>query len=368
MAATKKKPAATKSSAKAKKVGSKGASHEFQAEVAKLLHLMVHSVYSEREVFLRELISNAADACDKLRYEALKDADLMKGDGDLKISITANKGARTLTIADNGIGMTHDEMVENLGTIARSGTQAFMEKADSGEADLQLIGQFGIGFYSAFMVAEQVTVSSAKAGSKDAWTWTSDGTGSFTVEPAKKDAAPARGTTITLQMREDAEEFLQDHSIEHIIKTYSDHIAHPIYLAGDEDVSRQLNSASALWTRAKSEITEDQYKEFFGHVSGTYSDPALTLHYKAEGLNEYTVLLFVPQNSLLICSIRNVAAVKSSMSAASSSPAMPICCRPICASSAASLILRICRSTSPGRCSRTIPPSTRSARPSPIAS
>ena len=290
MAATKKKPASTK----AKKSSKDKASHEFQAEVAKLLHLMVHSVYSEREVFLRELISNAADACDKLRYEALKDADLMKGDGDLKISIAADKENKTLTITDNGIGMTEDEMVENLGTIARSGTQAFMEQAGSGEADIQLIGQFGIGFYSAFMVAENVTVTSSKAGGKQAWTWTSDGTGSFTVEPAGKDAGPARGTSITLKLREDAEEFLEDHRVENIIKTYSDHIAHPIYLAGDEEVSRQLNSASALWTRPKSEITEDQYKEFFGHVSGTYSDPALTLHYKAEGLNEYTVLLFVP--------------------------------------------------------------------------
>ncbi|NNE22833.1 MAG: molecular chaperone HtpG [Rhizobiales bacterium] len=286
--------ATTKKKAAPKKARSKTESHAFQAEVAKLLQLMVHSVYSEREVFLRELISNAADACDKLRYEALQSPDLIKGDGDLKITIAVDKAAKTLTVSDNGIGMTHDEMIENLGTIARSGTQAFMEQANTSDADINLIGQFGIGFYSAFMVSGNVSVTSRRAGSKDAWTWTSDGTGKFTVKPAKGDDAPARGTVITLKIRDDASEFLEDGRVQHIITTYSDHIAHPIYLAGEKDVSEQLNSASALWTRSKSDITEDQHKEFFGHVSGSYSDPALTLHYKAEGRNEYTVLLYVP--------------------------------------------------------------------------
>ncbi len=292
MATAKKKAASKKATSKS----DRKASHEFQAEVTKLLHLMVHSVYSEREVFLRELISNAADACDKLRYQSLQSPDLLQGDSELRITIALDKKKKLLSISDTGIGMNYDELVENLGTIARSGTQAFIEKASAGETDLQLIGQFGIGFYSAFMVASTVTVMSRPAGSDEAWTWISDGTGSFTIEACQDKHAPARGTIIQLKLRDDADEFLEESRIEHIVKTYSDHIAHPIYLFGDQDVMNQLNSASALWTRPKSGITEDQYKEFFGHVSGVYSDPALTLHYKAEGRNEYTVLLFVPSD------------------------------------------------------------------------
>ena len=288
-----KKPAKVKK-ASAKKASAKKASHEFQAEVAKLLHLMVHSVYSEREVFLRELISNAADACDKLRYDAIAKPALLDGGAELKISLSADEKAKLLTIADNGIGMNEDELIDNLGTIARSGTQAFMEQASASEGDLNLIGQFGVGFYSAFMVAEDVSVISRKAGDDQAWAWASDGTGSFTIEPYTGDDAPAHGTIIRLQLREGAEEFLEESRIENIVRTYSDHITHPIMLKGDEDVDRQLNSANALWTRPKADITAGQYKEFFGHVSGVYSDPALTLHYKAEGRNEYTVLLFIP--------------------------------------------------------------------------
>ncbi len=269
-------------------------SHEFQAEVAKLLKLMVHSVYSEREVFLRELISNAADACDKLRYEAIAKPELLKGDPDLKITIALDEKTNILTVADNGIGMSEDELVSNLGTIARSGTQAFMEKATQAEADVNLIGQFGIGFYSAFMVAENVEVLSRKAGTDKATAWQSDGAGSFTVKPHTGKDGPQRGTLIRLKLRDDADEFLKPERIEGIIRTYSDHITHPILLKGDEEVDRQINSANALWSRPKSDISQDQYKEFFGHVSGVYSDPALTLHYKAEGRNEYTVLLFVP--------------------------------------------------------------------------
>ncbi len=278
-----------------KKTGSKkpaSTSHEFQAETAKLLHLMVHSVYSEREVFLRELISNAADACDKLRYEAIQKPELLDGDADLGIGIIIDEKAKTLAIGDNGIGMDHDELVENLGTIARSGTQAFMEKAKGDKDDVNLIGQFGIGFYSAFMVAEKVEVISRKAGDDKTWKWVSEGGDKYTIEQASKDEERARGTEIILHLREDAEEFLDDSRISSIVKTYSDHVAHPITLAGDEP--RQLNAGSAIWTRPKSEISDEQYKEFFGSVSGVYSDPALTLHYKAEGLNEYTVLLFVP--------------------------------------------------------------------------
>ncbi len=272
--------------------------HEFQAEVAKLLHLMVHSVYSEREVFLRELISNAADACDKLKFAALGNQDLLAGDSGFKITIAADREAKSLTISDTGIGMSAEEMVANLGTIARSGTQAFMEQAGDKQGDVQLIGQFGVGFYSAFMVAERVDVISRKAGEADAAIWSSDGTGTFTIQTYEEADRPARGTVIRLQLRENAAEFLEDLRLEQIVRTYSDHITHPIYLAGDgeEAEARQVNSASAIWVRPKSDITDDQYKEFFGHVSGVYTDPALTLHYKAEGRSEYTVLLFVPQD------------------------------------------------------------------------
>ncbi len=273
--------------------------HEFQAEVAKLLHLMVHSVYSERDVFLRELISNAADACDKLRYEAISKPKILTGDTDLEITITADKKAKTLTISDNGIGMNHDELIDNLGTIARSGTKAFMDAVAAGKdksGDVNLIGQFGVGFYSAFMVADTVEVRSRRAGEKAGWLWTSDGTGSFTL--TEDDTAPARGTAITLNIKKDDKEFLEGFRIEKIVRDYSDHVAIPIKLIemekGKPGEERQVNEASALWTRAKKDITKDQYREFFGHVSGLFGDPAVTIHYRAEGRHEYQVLLFVP--------------------------------------------------------------------------
>ena len=266
--------------------------HAFQAEVSKLLDLMVHSVYSEREVFLRELISNAADACDKLRYEAIAHPELLEGASALKITIAADKKAKTITVADNGIGMSRQELIDNLGTIAKSGTQAFMELAKSDKGDLHLIGQFGVGFYSAFMVAAQVEVKSRPAGESEGSIWTSDGSGSFNIDSL--DAAPARGTQIVLHLKPEAEEFLDSHRLEHIVRTYSDHIAHPIMLEIDEETARQVNSASALWARPRSDISAEQYKEFFGHITGDYSEPAMTLHYRAEGRNEYTVLLFVP--------------------------------------------------------------------------
>ena len=277
-------------------------SYEFQAEVSKLLHLMVHSVYSETEVFLRELISNAADACDKLRYAGITEPALIGDEADLKIAITVDPDAKQILIADNGIGMSHDELIENLGTIARSGTEAFIDQLAGKDTDLQLIGQFGVGFYSAFMVAGEVDVLSRRAGSDEAWKWTSDGSGKFTLEQldAASDETPARGTVIRLHLREDAGEYADRARVENIVRTYSDHISFPIILnapaEGDEDAEepRQLNSASALWTRPKSEISEEQYKEFYGHVAGLYDEPALTVHYKAEGRHEYTVLLFVP--------------------------------------------------------------------------
>ena len=276
-------------------------SYEFQAEVSKLLHLMVHSVYSETEVFLRELISNAADACDKLRYAGITEPALIGEDADLKITISVDPQAKQILVADNGIGMSHDELIENLGTIARSGTEAFIGQLAGKDSDLQLIGQFGVGFYSAFMVAGEVDVLSRRAGTGEAWKWTSDGSGRFTLEPldAGAEDAPARGTVIRLHLREDAAEYAEAGRIETIVRTYSDHISFPITLNApaegeDPEEPRQLNSASALWTRPKSEITEDQYKEFYGHVAGLFDEPALTLHYKAEGRHEYTVLLFVP--------------------------------------------------------------------------
>ena len=275
-------------------------SHDFQAEVSKLLHLMVHSVYSETEVFLRELISNSADACDKLRYAAITEPDLMGDATELSISVTANKKAKTLTVTDNGIGMSHDELVENLGTIARSGTEAFVKQLTEKDTGVQQIGQFGVGFYSAFMVADEVEVVSRRAGAPDAWKWVSAGSSQFTLEPLGDDdaQAPARGTVITLKLRKELKEYLESERIETIVKTYSDHISFPIQLhvAGTKDAEepRQLNSASALWSRPKSEISEEQYKEFYGHIGGMFDDPAITLHYKAEGRHEYTVLLFVP--------------------------------------------------------------------------
>ena len=267
--------------------------HQFQAEVSKLLHLMVHSVYSDRDVFLRELISNAADALDKLRYEAIGKPELLAGDAELAITITPGKDASTLTVADNGIGMSREELIDNLGTIAKSGTQAFMEQAKTATEAIQLIGQFGVGFYSSFMVANRVEVISRRAGSEEAWIWSSEGAGTFTVDKAAGDA-PARGTRIVLHLKDDARDFLDDWKIEQVVRAYSDHIAHPIRLAAGSETTRQINEASAIWTRPKADITPEQYKEFFGHLSGSYSDPAITLHYRAEGRHEYTVLLFVP--------------------------------------------------------------------------
>ncbi len=263
----------------------------FQAEVSRLLDIVAHSLYSEKEIFLRELISNASDACDRLRYAALTEPNLSEGDANYRVVLTPIKSSRTLTIADNGIGMNREELIENLGTIARSGTAAFMKEL-SGDAkkDMSLIGQFGVGFYSAFMVADKVEVLTRKAGDKEGWRWTSDGKGSFTIEPA---ANVPRGARIVLHIREGDEEYLEPHRIRRIVKTYSDHIALPIVLA-DGNKEETINTASALWTRPRSEITAEQYKEFYHHVGHSFDEPWLTLHARAEGVLEYTLLLFVP--------------------------------------------------------------------------
>ena len=268
---------------------SKPQPQEFQAEVGKLLHLMVHSVYSDRDVFLRELISNASDALDKLRYQAIAKPELLEQEASLAITITSDKKAKTLTIADSGIGMSAKELTENLGTIAKSGTQKFVEKAKDAP---QLIGQFGVGFYSAFMVAGEIEVFSRKAGAKACNVWRSKGEGTFTVEEA--DTGP-RGTRIVLHLRDGALDYLEGWKIEEVVKTYSDHITHPIMLAGEgEEAPKQINSASAIWMQPKSKVTAEQHKEFFGQLSHTSDAPALTIHYRAEGKQEYNVLLYVP--------------------------------------------------------------------------
>ncbi len=262
----------------------------FQAEVSRLLDIVAHSLYSEKEIFLRELISNASDACDKLRYLSLTKPELADAGGtDFKIVITADKDARTLTISDNGVGMDRAELIENLGTIARSGTAAFSQALQD-KKDSALIGQFGVGFYSAYMVADKVTVLSRKAGEAEAWRWESDGRGEFTVSPAEKES---RGVEIILHLREGEDEYLETPRLKQIVRKYSDHVAIPIELAGDPD---KLNAASALWMRAKSEITEEQYKEFYHHTSKAFDAPWATMHWRAEGVIDYSALLFIPDS------------------------------------------------------------------------
>jgi molecular chaperone HtpG len=262
----------------------------FQAEVGRLLDIVAHSLYSDRRVFLRELISNASDACDRLRYEAQTKPELAPPDNKFRIELLLDKTARTLTVADNGIGMSHAELIENLGTIARSGTAAFVKSLTGDkQKDVPLIGQFGVGFYSSFMVADQVTVETRRAGESEGWRWISDGQGEFTIETIER-ASP--GTSVTMHMRADADEFLDPERLKLIVRQYSDHIALPILLGGAN--GETLNRASALWTRPKNEITAEQYKEFYHHVGHAFDEPWLTLHWRAEGKIEYTGLLYVP--------------------------------------------------------------------------
>lgn len=269
----------------------------FEADVSRLLHMMVHSVYSDRDIFLRELISNAADACEKLRYEAIGKPELLGEEPKLAITISADPEAGKLTIADNGIGMSHDEMIEALGTIARSGTRSFMERVATadGKDGAQLIGQFGVGFYSAFMVAAKVEVVSRRAGSTEAWTWSSDGKGEFSVAPSPLEEAPARGTRVTLHLLEDAKSYAERWTLERIVKEQSGHVPVPISLITEPGADAvALSDGAALWTRPKSEITKDEYADFYRSVAGQYDEPAATIHFRAEGLHEYTALAFVP--------------------------------------------------------------------------
>lgn len=270
--------------------------HQFQAEVAELLNLMIHSVYSETDVFLRELVSNASDACDKVRYEAIARPELLAGDERLAIRIKPDAAAKTLTIADNGIGMDRQELIDNLGTLARSGTKAFLKGLKDAKDGLGLIGQFGVGFYAAFMVADRIEVTSRRAGSAEAWTWTSASGAGFEVAPSTEEQAArvARGTEIVLHLKDDAARYLQPYELERIVRTYSDHVLFPIELIDDKGEARQVNAASALWQRSKSEVTAEDYTQAYRSLAMAFDEPALTLHYKVEGRQSYAVLLFVP--------------------------------------------------------------------------
>src|ERR1700761_338261 len=271
-------------------------SQPFQAEVAELLHLMVHSVYSETDIFLRELISNASDALDKLRYEAIAAPDLMADGAPPKIRIVPDKKANTLAVIDNGIGMTRQELIENLGTIARSGTKSFLSRLSEAKEGASLIGQFGVGFYAAFMVAERIVVTSRRAGTDEVWVWSSSGGSGFEIAPASAEDAErvTRGTEIVLHLKEDAKKYLETYEIERIVRDYSDNIQFPIELVAEEGEPRQINSASALWQRSKSELTAEDYNQAYKSIAGAFDEPAMTLHYRAEGRQSYAVLLFAP--------------------------------------------------------------------------
>src|SRR4051794_8290118 len=271
-------------------------SQPFQAEVSELLHLMVHSVYSETDIFLRELISNGSDACDKLRYEAIARPELIADGEPPKIRIVPNKKDNTLTVADTGIGMERQELIDNLGTIARSGTKSFLARLSEAKDGAGLIGQFGVGFYSAFMVAERIVVTSRRAGSHEVWTWSSSGGSGFEVAPASEDDAKriARGTEIVLHLKAEAKKYLETYEIERVVGAYSDNIQFPIFLVPEEGEPRQINSASALWRRSKSELKPEDYTQAYKSIAGAFDEPAMTLHYRAEGRYSYAVLLFAP--------------------------------------------------------------------------
>jgi molecular chaperone HtpG len=272
---------------------------EFQTEVRQLLNLMVHSLYSNKEIFLRELISNASDACDKLRFEALSDEALYKGDSDLRIRVSFDKDKRTITVNDNGIGMSADEVIDNIGTIAKSGTRQFFDALTGDQRkDLELIGQFGVGFYSAFIVADEVTLTTKRAGSDEAVRWVSNGEGSYTLERVEKDS---RGTEVTLHLREGEDEFLESFRLRSIATRYSDHIGLPIEMAsleeGKQDEYEAVNDASALWRRPRREISEQEYKDFYKHVAHDFGEPLTWTHNQVEGTQSYTTLLYIPQQA-----------------------------------------------------------------------
>jgi molecular chaperone HtpG len=284
------------------------AQHQFQTEVSQLLHLIIHSLYSNREIFLRELVSNASDALDKLKYLTLAEEAYKSIVFDPRIDISFNKDAKTLTVSDNGIGMNESELADSLGTIARSGTKAFLEKLSAdAKKDSNLIGQFGVGFYSAFMVAEKIDVISRKAAEEAAWKWSSDGKEGFDIEPYGRDS---QGTTVTLHLSEEGLEYANRWSIEDIIKRYSNHVAFPIYLTYDEKEwddkgkekgsntkTEQINSGTAIWRKPKSELKDEDYRDFYKQISHDTDDPLFYIHTKAEGALEYSTLFFVPKKA-----------------------------------------------------------------------
>lgn len=263
----------------------------FQADVSKMLDIVVNSLYSEKQIFLRELISNASDACDKLKYMALTHPDIARESGEMKIWITPDAEKNTLTVADNGIGMNRDDLINHLGTIAKSGTADFVKNASDNGSAVDLIGQFGVGFYSAFMVADKVEILTRRAGEDKAWFWVSNGVDGFEIREAEK---KTNGTEIKLFLKQDEKNYTDSIYLRQIIRTYSDHINYPIVLCLGKAGEETVNSASALWTRNKAEITPEQYKEFYHHVSKNFDEPWMTLHFKAEGSIEYTGLLYIP--------------------------------------------------------------------------
>ncbi|ESQ85273.1 heat shock protein Hsp90 [Asticcacaulis sp. AC466] len=271
--------------------------HVFEADVSRLLHMMVHSVYSDKDVFLRELISNAADACEKLRYEAVSNAALNADGAPPRILVSLNEDKRTLVVEDNGIGMSREEMIDALGTIARSGTRQFMERIEAAKAGdkAELIGQFGVGFYSSFMVAERVDVVSRRAGQDEAWMWSSDGKGSYDLSPVEIDRAPVRGTRVVLHLMEEAKTYTGKWTVEKIIREQSGHVPVPIHLIEKEGAeSSEVTDGAALWTKPKAEISAAEYTDFYRGVSGQYDEPLMNVHFRAEGRYEYTTLAFVP--------------------------------------------------------------------------
>jgi len=285
---------------------------EFQTEVNQLLQLIIHSLYSHREIFLRELVSNASDALDKLKYLNLTEEPYKSLPFDPRIDLVLEESTGTLTISDTGIGMSHDELVAHLGTIARSGTKNFLANlSGDSKRDSNLIGQFGVGFYSAFMVADKVEVVSRKAADDTAWKWTSDGKSGFEIEPAERSSA---GTTVRLFFNEEGKEYANSYKLREIVKKYSNHIAFPIFLTGDKEewnseekksvkkrTTEQINSASAMWRRPKTELSEEDYRELYKTISGDWEDPLFWLHTKAEGTLEYTTLFYVPSRAPWIC-------------------------------------------------------------------
>src|SRR4051794_2770359 len=280
----------------------------FQAEVRQLLHLMIHSLYSNKEIFLRELISNASDAADKLRFEAIARPELYESDPDLSIRVGFDATARTITISDNGVGMSREEVIHNIGTIAKSGTREFFQQLTGDQAkDANLIGQFGVGFYSSFIVADKVTLLTRRAGmgAEHGVRWESDGQGDYSLENIEK---PGRGTDVILHLREGEDDLLSAQALRSIIRKYSDHITVPILMRKEEwdkdkseyktlDEQQQINQASALWARQKSEITEEQYQEFYKHVAHDFDPPLAWTHSRVEGKQEYTLLLYIPKRA-----------------------------------------------------------------------